>query len=102
MGPSRPKRGSDVTRRDIAEDWWDEVEEIVSDVAILERTDDPTLKILIELAVASLDTKQPVFPNPLNTPVLWTKFMVTVKGAREDALKAKGEIEQNIPDMPKL
>lgn len=102
MGASRPKRGRDVTRLDVAEDWWQEVEEVISDVALLERTDDRTLKVLIELAVASLETKQPVFPNPLDTPVLWTKFMVAVQGAREDAKKAKEELKSNIPDMPGL
>jgi hypothetical protein len=66
-----------------------------------EHTDDPTLKVLIELAVTHLDLKSPVFPTLLETPVLWRKFLIAVQHAREDAKKAKAELDRNIPDMPK-
>lgn len=69
---------------------------------MLERTSDMVLKNLIELAVASLDLKRPVFPNLLDTPVLWRKFLVAVKEARNDAQKAREQLEQNIPDLPHL
>lgn len=69
---------------------------------MLEKTDDMVLKSLIELAVTSLDLKQPVFPNLLETPVLWRKFLVTVQGARDDARKAKEELDKIIPEQPSL
>lgn len=69
---------------------------------MLEKTDDMVLKSLIELAVTSLDLKQPVFPNLLETPVLWRKFLVAVQGARDDARKAKEELDKIIPEQPSL
>lgn len=58
-----------------------------------------SLRILIELAVASIDSSRPVFPNPLDEPVLWRKFIVAVQGAREDAKAAKAELEKALPDQ---
>ncbi len=79
-----------------------DVEEIISDAAMLERTDDTVLKNLIELAVVSLDEERPVFPSPLDEPVLWRKFRTAVHYARSDAKKAKAEIEKALPDMTKV
>ena len=69
---------------------------------MIEKTDDMVLKVLIELAVVSLDEERPVFPNPLDEPVLWRKFKRAVKLARDEARAAKSEIEKAIPDMPKV
>ncbi|MGW8177857.1 MAG: hypothetical protein ACWGQW_03570 [bacterium] len=68
---------------------------------MMQQTNDPTLKILIELAVTSLDTDAPVFPTLMETPVLWRKFLYAVQVAREDARKAKEVLDKNIPDLPK-
>lgn len=81
--------------------WWDEVVDEVEDVALMGMSDDPTLRLLIQLAVTSADSNQPVFP-PLDEPVLWHKFMLAVSSARETARKAKAEIDKAIPDMPNV
>lgn len=76
----------------------DAVDEI-AEVALLEGTSDRTLRLLIELAVVSQDTDRPVFPNPLDEPVLWRKFSRAVKDARDDAKAVKAELEKLIPDV---
>ena len=69
---------------------------------MLERTDDTVLKTLIELAVVSIDEERPVFPNPLDEPVLWRKFRTAVYHARSDAKKARAEVEKALPDMTRV
>jgi hypothetical protein len=65
-------------------------------------TTDTTLRILMELAVTSIDRNRPVFPRLLDEPVLWKKFLVAVINAREAARAAKAELNKMIPDMPKI
>ena len=51
----------------------------------------------------SQDTDRQVFPDPLNEPILWRKFIEAVSDARDDARAVKDEIDKLIPDnMPKV
>ena len=102
MGASGPKRGEDVTHYEAAQSWWLDVIEVIEEVALLETTSDQTLRILIELAVTSQDSNRPVFPEPLDEPILWRKFYAAVIDARDDAQAVKAEIDKIIPDMPKV
>lgn len=74
----------------------------IEDVALIGLSDDPTLRLLIGLAVNSADNNLPVFPDMLDEPMLWPKFMKAVAEARNSAKLAKEEVEKQIPAMPKV
>ena len=44
-------------------------------------TADPVLVHLLEAAAVSLTENRPVFPNPMEEPVLWRHFMAAVRQA---------------------
>jgi hypothetical protein len=65
MGTRRPKR----TR----EERLEELEEAVNDAVLTETTDDRVLAFLLELTITSLTEERPLFPNPLDEPLLYRR-----------------------------
>jgi len=83
-----------------------EMQEQVSEAFLLQRADNRTLKWLINIAIASIKDNRYPFPNPLDEPVLWVKFMEMVDEALEEAKVANAEIskaqEAVLGDVPGL
>lgn len=72
----------------------EELEDAIVEVLITERAPDPELRWLIRIAFVSIYEKRPVFPNPLDEPVLFGKFIGMVKEGLEDARSAQEEISK--------
>lgn len=78
----------------------------MSEAFLLQKASDRTLKWLINIAIASIKDNRYPFPNPLDEPVLWVKFMEMVDEALEEARAADMEIskaqEAILGDVPGL
>jgi len=70
------------------------MQEQVSEAFLLQRAENRTLKWLINIAVASIKDNRYPFPNPMDEPVLWQKFMEMVDEALEEARAADMEISK--------
>jgi hypothetical protein len=67
------------------------LEEATNDAILTGSTDDIVLKTLIDLAAYSLEQERPLFPNPLDEPILYRRFSCwVIDGLRE--LKKASEI----------
>lgn len=65
---------------------------------LTEHSDDPVLPLLIGLAVASITENRPLFPNPLEEPVLYQRyFRKWVEAGLEEAAKIHTALQEANP-----
>jgi hypothetical protein len=61
--------------------------EEVNDAILTESTDDPVLALLLELAAIEIQEERPLFPNPLEEPLLYRQFKRWVKESLDEAVQ---------------
>ena len=60
----------------------------------MEKTEDRELGFLLKLSFSQIRENRYVFPNPMDEPILWGKFMDMVDEALEEARIAADEISK--------
>jgi hypothetical protein len=75
---------------------------VVNDAMITGATEDPVLRLLIDLTVSSIVTGRPLFTNPLQEPMFYARhFQRWVQEGIEDAAQIEKVIEKGTPEALK-
>ena len=74
--------------------------EAVYDAITTNSTSDPILAVLLELAITSIQDNRPIFPNPIDEPLMYRRyFLKWVTEGLEDAAKLQRAQEENEPQL---
>jgi hypothetical protein len=98
MGTCGPKSpgGDDVEETSRYEDLLADIEEAVEEAILSGQTKDHVLASLLEVTIISTRDGRPLFPNPLDEPILYRQFQRMVASALGEADKVEDERQQAI------
>ena len=80
----------------------DEMEEAVK-IAVRDGSDDTSLNLLVETAIASILSKRPVFPNIAEEPLIFRRYIARwVKEALDDEAAMKAAQDEGLDQLNAL